>query len=100
MVMHFSLSKNALLLNSRTVLWLVSNCDTFSAREDFVDELVKYVDVDIFGRCNGNPVDNPLDVGWAKTYEMISQCFIELDYPSSHPYTSTNSYKDCAFAHR
>jgi hypothetical protein len=57
----------------RIALWFVSNCHTFSAREDYVEELSKHVNVTIYGRCNGKPLDNPLDVGWEKTFNMISK---------------------------
>lgn len=34
------------------VAWLVSNCNTTSQREDYAQELSKYVNVTIFGRCS------------------------------------------------
>ena len=30
---------------------MVSNCHTHSHREDYVAEMRKYVDVDVYGRC-------------------------------------------------
>lgn len=36
---------------SRSVIWLVSNCKTQSNRWQYVKELQKYIDVDIFGNC-------------------------------------------------
>jgi alpha-1,3-fucosyltransferase len=44
---------------TKSVVWLVSNCKTASKREIIVNELAKYIDVDIFGgcgktRCNEN----------------------------------------------
>ncbi|XP_011308371.1 alpha-(1,3)-fucosyltransferase C [Fopius arisanus] len=35
----------------KTAVWFVSNCETDSAREKYVKELSKHVDVDIYGRC-------------------------------------------------
>ncbi|XP_045213820.2 4-galactosyl-N-acetylglucosaminide 3-alpha-L-fucosyltransferase FUT6-like [Mercenaria mercenaria] len=45
---------------TKTVLWVVSNCNTQSARGQYVAELQKYgVDVDIYGRCGPNHrIDN------------------------------------------
>ena len=63
----------------RLALWLVSNCETFSAREDFVDELVKFVDVDVFGKCSGASLDNPINVGWGKTFKLISK--LDIVFP-------------------
>ena len=36
------------------ILWFVSHCDTPSRREDYVQELLKYIDIDIYGSCGGN----------------------------------------------
>ncbi|XP_061176541.1 glycoprotein 3-alpha-L-fucosyltransferase A-like isoform X1 [Saccostrea echinata] len=35
----------------KTVAWAVSNCKTSSKREDYIQKLQKYIDVDIYGRC-------------------------------------------------
>ena len=36
---------------TKEVAWVVSNCDTWSKREDYVNELKKYIKVDVFGGC-------------------------------------------------
>ncbi|XP_077513055.1 3-galactosyl-N-acetylglucosaminide 4-alpha-L-fucosyltransferase FUT3-like [Amblyomma americanum] len=36
---------------SRLVVWAVSNCEAPSGRMDFVNELKKYIPVDIYGKC-------------------------------------------------
>ena len=38
----------------REVAWLVSNCRTQSRREEYVEQLQKYIRVDIYGRCGTN----------------------------------------------
>ncbi|XP_034935390.1 alpha-(1,3)-fucosyltransferase C-like [Chelonus insularis] len=35
----------------KTAVWFVSNCNSMSGREKYVDELEKYIDVDIYGFC-------------------------------------------------
>ena len=35
--------------NSGLAAWFVSNCKSYSGREDFVDKLKKYISVDIYG---------------------------------------------------
>jgi len=35
----------------RLVAWLASNCDTHSDREDYVEQLRKHIEVDVFGKC-------------------------------------------------
>lgn len=34
---------------TKKVAWFVSNCGTLNKREDYVKELSKYIDVDIYG---------------------------------------------------
>ena len=36
---------------SKPILWMVSHCKTQSKREQYVDELKKYIDIDIIGKC-------------------------------------------------
>ena len=36
---------------SKKIAWVVSHCKTQSGRERYVNELKKYIDVDIFGKC-------------------------------------------------
>ena len=38
----------------KSISWFVSNCRTPSHREAFVEQLQKYIDVDIFGECGQN----------------------------------------------
>ncbi len=35
----------------KNVAWVVSHCSTFSKREEYVYELQKHIDVDVFGNC-------------------------------------------------
>lgn len=35
----------------KNVVWFVSDCSTDSRREDYVRELRKFIDIDIFGKC-------------------------------------------------
>ena len=34
-----------------SVAWMVSNCYTVGNREEFVEELQEFIDVDIYGEC-------------------------------------------------
>ncbi|XP_053204279.1 4-galactosyl-N-acetylglucosaminide 3-alpha-L-fucosyltransferase FUT6-like [Panonychus citri] len=43
---------NAFFVNkSRNVAWMVSNCGAPSGRDEYVKELARYIDVDIYGDC-------------------------------------------------
>ena len=43
--------RNYLANKTKSVAWMVSNCYTDSLRETYVEELSKYIDVDIYGKC-------------------------------------------------
>ncbi len=43
--------KYPLSARPRLVAWVVSHCETASKREDYVKELKRYIDVDIYGKC-------------------------------------------------
>ena len=38
-------------MNRSQVVWMVSHCKTFSKRENYVTELAKYIQVDVYGGC-------------------------------------------------
>ncbi|KAH9498769.1 hypothetical protein Btru_005086 [Bulinus truncatus] len=60
----------------KLAVWLVSNCHTPSLRKEYVEEMKKYMPVDIFGRC-GNASDCPRD----RPGERIDQCMDALLTP-------------------
>lgn len=37
----------------RMAYWVVNNCNTQSGRESYIDELKKYIEIDVNGRCGG-----------------------------------------------
>lgn len=40
----------------RLALWIVSHCHTSGKREEYIKELQKYMEVDVYGWCNSRPV--------------------------------------------
>lgn len=65
-------SVNIAKSKSKLVAWFVSDCITQGRREDYVNELKRFVNVDIFGKC-GNlrcPTDQ-----WSRCYEMLNQTY-------------------------
>ncbi|XP_037774936.1 LOW QUALITY PROTEIN: alpha-(1,3)-fucosyltransferase C-like [Penaeus monodon] len=42
---------SSFLRRPKIVAWMVSNCFTWSGREKYVQELQKYVQVDVYGKC-------------------------------------------------
>lgn len=46
-----SQSRNYAQGKTKKVAWMVSNCHSQNKRIEYVEELQKYIDVDIYGRC-------------------------------------------------
>ncbi|CAG5131258.1 unnamed protein product [Candidula unifasciata] len=54
---------------TRTAVWLVSNCKTPSRRSQYVQEMQKFIDVDIFGGC-GTPCKGKVCNDWTTKYKF------------------------------
>ncbi len=39
-------------------LWIASKCDAHNMRERYVQELSKYIDVDVYGKCGVETCDS------------------------------------------
>ncbi len=50
--------KNKIYGKTKLAAWFVSNCETKSKREEYVRELQKYIDIDVYGKCG--PLKCPL----------------------------------------
>lgn len=59
----------------KKVAWVASRCKSNSHREEFVQELKKYIEVDVFGKCG-----TPCDVSGARPYEGNCSTQIMGDY--------------------
>lgn len=68
---------------SKSVLWMVSNCNTQSKREDYVDELKKYIDVDIVGRCGDVDMNCPREKRNECEDKIIKQYYFYLGFENS-----------------
>lgn len=65
----------------KSVAWLVSNCRTESRREDYVEELRKYIDVDIIGECGSQSCSR---TNRSSCYHMFEQqYFFYLSFENS-----------------
>ena len=54
-----SLSRSAIIKNkNKLVAWVVSNCGARNGRDDYENELKKYITVDVYGRCSPLKCDN------------------------------------------
>jgi alpha-1,3-fucosyltransferase len=74
--------KNELLIKNKIikekkqapVVWFVSHCETSSRREFYVNEMRKYIDIDIYGKC-GSYFSNSLPDPCASSNEEPQKCF-------------------------
>ena len=82
--------------STSTILWVVSHCGAISGRDKYVNELQRYMSVDIYGRCGkacpggtkGNDVncyDKLAKAGQYKFYLALENANCE-DYISKKPY--------------
>ena len=55
---------------TKLMVWMVSHCKTQSKREDYIAELSKYINVDVFGKC-GNYTSECLSKDLPCTKEII-----------------------------
>ena len=46
-----SWNRNYAANKTKTVAWMVSHCPTYSLRENYVNELRKHIQVDVYGKC-------------------------------------------------
>lgn len=44
-------TKNFAEGKSKLVVWFVSNCWTYNGRDDYVERLQEFLQVDVYGRC-------------------------------------------------
>ncbi|CAF1442202.1 unnamed protein product [Didymodactylos carnosus] len=52
-------ANNATSYITAPILWMNSNCKTYSNRTEYVLELMKYIDVDSYGKCGRNKKELP-----------------------------------------
>ena len=71
------------------ILWFVSNCWTRSGREDFVNEMSKYVDIDIFSECTNlksakpDPCKKPLNKSKECYFHLFKSYKFYLSFENS-----------------
>lgn len=48
---NYQLPSKEEIRKKKSIAWMVSNCNSFNRREDLVEDLRKYIDVDVYGEC-------------------------------------------------
>jgi alpha-1,3-fucosyltransferase len=69
---HLNSAINYAAGKKKKVAWFVSNCKSLSARNEFVDRLKTFIDVDIYGKC-GN-------MSCSRSYPELCHQMLERDY--------------------
>lgn len=46
---------------TKMAAWLASKCETAGRREEYIKELQKYIDIDVFGRCGKRPLPRSIE---------------------------------------
>ncbi|XP_064117335.1 alpha-(1,3)-fucosyltransferase C-like isoform X2 [Macrobrachium nipponense] len=79
----------------KLVSWVVSHCRTISKREQYVDELVKYAPVDIYGRCGTLDCfpKNPFHECWNHTMGRLYLFYLALENDLCDDYISEKLYR-------
>ena len=70
---HLPSTMNYSVNKTRPVVWMVSHCSTDSSRDTYVQELGRFIPVDVYGRC-GNLSCNRDE----KTWISHPQCYVTL----------------------
>ncbi|XP_013400016.1 glycoprotein 3-alpha-L-fucosyltransferase A-like isoform X2 [Lingula anatina] len=93
---YFSITKS----KKKLVAWMVSNCKTPSRRMDYVKELQKYIEVDIYGACGPLKCERSGSWGWETTcldllardykFYLAFENSISLDYVTEKFYKTVN----------
>ena len=74
-------------VNTKTklVLWIVSNCNPYSARTEYATKLGKYVTVDVVGRCGNLSCPLPKDSHSTTCIKKLSEQYMfYLAFENSH----------------
>lgn len=78
------LDETLFLSKRRDAAWFVSNCKSESKREEYVDDLMKYVNVDIYGKCGRYSCTKRLDADQNYCYQKVEkEYFFYLSFENS-----------------
>ena len=64
--------------NKKLAFWFVSNCKAFSRRQEYVKEMQKYIEIDIYGRCSNFTNSKPDPCLTISSPTSKTECFKDL----------------------
>ncbi|UJR22423.1 hypothetical protein I4U23_025483 [Adineta vaga] len=66
------LNRMSLKYKNKSIVWIVSNCNTFSQREKYVEELKNYISIDIYGKCGQSCFNRTCQINLHEYYFYLS----------------------------
>ena len=90
----FNYEFNHTMFESKTkdAAWFVSHCSTESKRENYVDELRKYIQVDIYGACGGHSCDRRIQNDCYKMVENEYKFYLSFENSICKDYITEKLY--------
>ena len=70
---NVSLLKSIIRKKNKLSAWMVSNCESKSGRNDYVEELKKYINIDVYGACGSLKCDDSNNTNACCKYKLIGQ---------------------------
>ncbi|KAK2169639.1 hypothetical protein LSH36_8g07015 [Paralvinella palmiformis] len=82
-------------LKPKSVVWIVSHCDTHSRREWYVEELAKHIEVDVYGACGtlSCPIGDPC----LERFEMEYKFYLALENSYCRDYVTEKMYRTMTY---
>ena len=77
----------------RSVVWVVSHCNTDSQREVYVGELRKYIDVDVYGECGPLTCDKRHNRACWEVFANKYRFMVAMENSVCRDYVSEKAYR-------
>ena len=65
-------------ISKKLAFWFVSNCNAFSHRQEYVEEMQKYIEIDIYGKCSNFKNSKPDPCASISSPTNKTECFKNL----------------------
>ena len=76
----------------KSVVWVVSHCETPSKRELYVEELKKYIDIDIYGSCGSYECPKKNNTYCREMYEKTYRFYLSFENDVCKDYATEKLY--------
>jgi hypothetical protein len=76
----------------KSIVWVVSHCETPSKREIYVTELMKYIDIDVYGACGTYSCPKKNNTYCRAMYEQTYRFYLSFENDVCKDYVSEKLY--------